>query len=141
MVCPCRAVGYQFEVVATEDGANGTVLAWSDSRSSPDYAIYAQRLSSAGAALWDTSAVAMVVPPTSASYPCVVSDGAGGAIVAWEAFSASQIFVKVQRVSASGAVLFGTTGVRLSNGPGSENNVCIASMESAAPSSAGRTRA
>jgi hypothetical protein len=106
-----------------EDGASGAVIVWQDFRWLPNRAIYAQRLNHTGASHWDSSGVALGVPAANANEPCAVSDGAGGAIVAWS----GPIGIHAQRVSASGALLFDPLGMRLTNAPGYETLARIAS--------------
>ena len=104
-------------VAAVSDGSGGAILVWEDTFSGT---IFAQRVNSSGVAQWTPGGVA--VAPTGAfeMSPRAVSDGAGGAIIAWidgrspsiacNPGSKSDCFVAVQRINSSGAPQWGATG-------------------------------
>jgi hypothetical protein len=97
-VAVCAATGKQLYPRLVADGAGGALLAWQDSRAGTySQHIYVQRITSAGVVSpgWTTDGVRL---STQGSYPRLVSDGAAGAIVAWEG---SDVFA--QRVLATGA--------------------------------------
>ena len=108
------------------DGAGGAIIAWLDSRTS--YGIYAQRVDSAGVVQWTTNGV----PVTTAANipyepPALVSDNAGGAIIAWRDTS-SGMGIRVQRVTNAGVVLWDSSGVTIAPTPslGPDNSPAIA---------------
>ena len=101
--------------VAVSDGAGGILLAWEDFRSGTSR-IFAQRVLADGtiAPGWSASGneVKSTLATRSLANPSICSDGAGGAVIAWkESFSVSDRDVYAQRMSASGAQLWGTGGV------------------------------
>jgi hypothetical protein len=57
----------------------------------------------------------MPITPVNAEYPQVISDGAGGAIIAWIQWSYSSSRLHVQRVDASGSIQWTLNGVALSS--------------------------
>lgn len=65
----------------TADGAGGIIVAWEDNGN-----INAQKINSAGTELWGASGVGTVVcnATSTQDIPQIVSDGSGGAIIAWE---------------------------------------------------------
>jgi hypothetical protein len=65
-----------------DDGAGGAIITWSDNRGGPPH-IYAQRVNSAGVALWTTDGVLLGPAFGNDDAPQTATDGAGGAIVAW----------------------------------------------------------
>ncbi len=65
------------------DGAGGAVFAWQDSRDGTED-IYSQRLDGSGTALWTADGVAVCTAANDQGDPVMVSDGAGGATIAWE---------------------------------------------------------
>jgi hypothetical protein len=65
------------------DGTGGATVAWEDHRSGA-YDIYAQHLSSAGAPQWTANGEALCSAGGDQVGPTIVSDAAGGAIVAWQ---------------------------------------------------------
>ncbi|HTM58140.1 MAG TPA: FlgD immunoglobulin-like domain containing protein [Candidatus Udaeobacter sp.] len=79
------AAGNQFYPTIVSDGAGGAVVAWEDGRT-PDYNIYAQHVSSGGVVdpSWPTDGRALCIAAGDQTIPVTASDGAGGAIVAWQ---------------------------------------------------------
>src|SRR5262249_58239728 len=71
----------------------------------------AERVSGAGAPMWTADGVALSTAPGLQLYPTIVSDGAGGAIVAWENYPSG---IRAQRVSAAGMPQWTTNGVVIS---------------------------
>jgi len=67
------------------DGAGGAIIVWSDVRNGNED-IYAQRVDAAGVVQWAPNGVALCLAASSQSFPAIVSDGAGGAIVTWQDF-------------------------------------------------------
>jgi hypothetical protein len=95
------------------DGAGGAIVVWGDRRSG-NYRCYAQRVSSTGAPLWTADGVALSSSANSQQALEIVSDGAGGAIVAWTEVVGGYGDVYAQRISADGTLLWGATGVAVS---------------------------
>ena len=108
-VAVCRAFPAEYNPVITGDGAGGALIAWTDTRSingSGD--VYAQRLDSAGIASWSADGVPLCTALKDQLFPSIVSDGAGGAFVAWQdGRYGSQTRPFVQRVTASGTIAGG----------------------------------
>ena len=104
----CTAASGQFGPHIVSDGAGGAIVAWWDGRSGTfDYPIYVQRVNAAGVPQWVNNGVALSL--TAGEDPAIVSDGAGGAIVAWAG-------ARAQRVNASGVPQWTANGVALSPG-------------------------
>jgi hypothetical protein len=114
-----RASSHPTNAVSVSDGAGGVLVAWEDDRTlSGRSHVYAQRLGPTGTPLWTVDGVAVRAAPDRVSgrpanqlYPAIISDGAGGAIVAWLDDRRFQRDVYVQRVDASGHRLWATNGV------------------------------
>jgi hypothetical protein len=106
-----NAAGYQEEPCLAPDGSGGAIIAWQDSRG--DFDIYAQSISSAGAVLWDAGGEVMCAEAEGQYDPVIVSDGSGGAIVAWTDYRRGDFRCDVyaQRVDGSGAGLWTAGGV------------------------------
>ena len=110
----CSADEEQFTPQAVADGAGGAVITWFDARDF-DFDIYAQRINNAGTSLWTANGVKVCGASGTQSSPVIASDGASGAVIAWEDFR-DDIFsfdVYVQRVNASGTRLWLLDGVPL----------------------------
>jgi hypothetical protein len=98
------------------DGVGGAIVTWYDDRSccfSSD--IYAQRIDAAGEPLWTLDGVEICTAARAQIAPQIVSDEAGGAIIAWEDGRVSGLNrdVFAQRINAAGAVLWTADGVAL----------------------------
>jgi hypothetical protein len=104
------AANFQTRPTIAADGQGGTIVAWFDNRSGNDD-IYVQRISGKGQPLWSPNGVAVCTATGSQSYPYVVPDGAGGAILAWTDSRGANVDIYAQRVSASGVPLWTTDGV------------------------------
>ncbi len=106
----CTAAGTRSDPVICSDGYGGAIVAWDDSRNNND--VYGQRVSSTGSLLWDPNGAPIANEVGNAQKdPCICSDGAGGAIIAWQddrSDGSGDIYA--QRVLESGA------GAWLANG-------------------------
>jgi hypothetical protein len=80
----CIAADEQRHPVIATDGAGGAIVAWYDVRNGTHADIYVRRITTAGTVQWSTDGVALCTAADEQLFPAIVSDGAGGAIVAWE---------------------------------------------------------
>lgn len=104
----------QSDIQILADGAGGAFLAWWDQRNTPSgWDIFAQRVNASGTTQWITNGVFVLGPGSSGQQPDIVSDGAGGLIVA-AADGSGNLDVYAQRVDASGALQWGG-GVQITN--------------------------
>jgi hypothetical protein len=86
----------------TTDGAGGAIIAWMDAKLGNND-IYAQRLNSAGVNQWLLGGVAVCTAASSQGVAEVISDGAGGAIIAWSDFRGGpDNDIYAQRIDSSG---------------------------------------
>jgi len=100
----------QINPVMTTDQSGGTIIAWSD-RHNGKSEIFAQRIGSTGIALWTTNGIPICTQDSSFN-PVIVSDGSGGAIIAWESYRGSTTTdIFAQRVNSSGAAQWTNNGV------------------------------
>jgi hypothetical protein len=98
----CTAAGDQSGVFMVTDATGGAIVTWGDGRNDADNPIYyAQRILGTGAIdpAWPTDGRALTAATAGQFDASIVSDGAEGAIVAWDV---SRIYA--QRVLATGAV-------------------------------------
>jgi hypothetical protein len=116
----CLAAGSQYYPACVSDGAGGAVVAWMDVRSE---AAYAQRVDAAGAARWTADGVPLGPPLGSSVFtmPRILPDGAGGAIVAWPRFDASNLNLYAQRVDADGTPVWEPGPVPVCTASGQQN--------------------
>ena len=80
----CGAEFDQKEVQLISDGNEGAIFTWQDKRNGSDYDIYAQRIDASGRAQWTVNGIAACVTMNNQYDPRLVSDGNGGAIIAWQ---------------------------------------------------------
>ena len=110
----CTAMGDQLGPTGIPDGAGGTIVAWFDERAGIGNGdIYAQRISATGTPLWAASGVVLCTAGGEQTVPVILSDGTGGAIVAWLDRRNSSWNLYAQRISADGSVQWTADGVAL----------------------------
>ena len=129
-VAVCGFSSSQISPMIVSDGAGGAIVAWQDGRAgSGKGAIYAQRINSSGVPQWTANGVAIATSTDLIISPKMISDGAGGAIVAWEDdrnISTTGPDIYAQRVNVSGTVLWAANGVPVCTAAFSEATVDIA---------------
>ena len=119
-VALCAAASFQYNPTLVSDGAGGAIVTWQDYRTGTTWDVYAQRVNALGANQWTADGVAIVTTtPNEQVYPTIASDGAGGAIVAWEDYGSNPGDIYVQRIS-SGAVQWTPNGVALCTAAGDQ---------------------
>lgn len=91
-----------FEPHLTADGAGGAIVMWYDYRfGSGDY--FAQRIGANGQLAWTANGVAVATAPGTQYGARMVSDGAGGAVIAWmDTRALADPMVYAQRIDAAG---------------------------------------
>jgi hypothetical protein len=108
----CTATSNQDFPALISNGSGGAIIAWQDNRTWMGYDIYAQSINASGAVQWSADGVALCTSSNTQQYAQIVSDGAGGAIVAWEDYrSGSNWSIYAQRINASGVPQWTTNGV------------------------------
>ena len=108
----CTAAGTQQSPCVCSDGAGGAIVAWADNYSGA-WDIFAQRVSATGKPLWATDGIALCTAAGNQLSPVIVSDGSGGAIVAWYDDRSGNQDIYAQRVSAAGSARWAANGVAL----------------------------
>lgn len=122
----CTNTAAQWSPVAIADGFGGCIVAWTDDRHYFD--IYAQRLDSVGGTLWIEQGVPVCTEAHSQDYACIVSDGMGGAILAWQDERRTLAYdIYAQRVNANGSVLWPANGIPICDIAGSQYYPAISS--------------
>lgn len=107
--------GLRQHQVAVADGAGGLYVSWEDFRTGVGR-VYAQHLLSDGTVAAGWAASGNPVKTTSSTrtqtVPAICSDAAGGAVIVWsEAVNALDHDIDAQRVSPSGSLLWGASGI------------------------------
>ncbi|MBN1162970.1 MAG: T9SS type A sorting domain-containing protein [Candidatus Krumholzibacteriota bacterium] len=90
--------------------AGEVIVTWHDDRSG-NWDVYAQKLIADGSAGWTTHGVPLGATSYSEVYPDIISDGGGGAIIAWRDARDGTWNVHAQRINAAGTTLWTTDGI------------------------------
>jgi FlgD Ig-like domain len=103
------APGNQENPILVPDGAGGAIVAWTDQRSGAGALdVFAQHVLATGLVdpAWPSNGLAVSAGTAREEFPSIVSDGAGGAIVAWDDNRAGAVGFDVfaARVLASGVL-------------------------------------
>lgn len=108
------AANDQFFPQMLPDGQGGAIVAWVDLRNGTSTDVYAQRVNGGGAVLWTGDGVPISAAANNQSVPHLVSDGSGGAILAWEDNRTGTYDIYAQRVNRDGTVQWTADGVPIS---------------------------
>ena len=112
----CTAQNEQHFPALTTDGENGAIVAWSDARNA-NRDIFAQRIDATGDALWGVDGIPICDLPSSQSWPLMVSDANGGAILVWGDTRHGNQDSYAQRIDASGNKLWDSEGIPVCTHP------------------------
>ncbi len=91
------------------DSSRNAFVAWDENRGSGS-AIYAQRITTNGECLWSSVGVLVATSAPPQSFPCLLADGTGTVIVAYQA----NTDLYIQRMNSFGQPTWGLGGVQLS---------------------------
>jgi hypothetical protein len=116
-VALCTASDDQQYPYAVSDGSGGAIVVWHDARSGADD-IYTQRVSSAGTPLWTSNGIVVCNAAFGQTFPRIVADGSGGAIMVWADGRNGNSDIYAQRVNASGATQWASNGVVVASAVG-----------------------
>jgi hypothetical protein len=113
----CTATDDQQNPSIASDSTGGYFLAWQDWRNGVEQNIYAQHVNSQGSTLWIVDGLAICTANGDQINPAVVSDGAGGAIIAWRDNRSghnNDPGVYAQRITSTGSTLWKINGIAIS---------------------------
>ncbi len=110
--------------VIAPDGGGGLMAAWCERRSGTGD-LRAQRVSATGTRLWSDSGVVVCAEPHEQYAPAISSDGASGAIIAWEDHRSGPADLYAQRVLADGSIAWAADGVPLAIASGNQLDVSL----------------
>ncbi len=105
-----REYNDQYGVASVSDGAGGAILIWQDFRAM-GASIYAQRLDADGYPLWTENGIPVFATEDYVQSYSIVSDGAGGAIIAWCDDRTGDDNIYAQRIDPDGTLLWAPLGV------------------------------
>jgi len=107
-----QGVHLEWSRSAVADGAGGLIVTWSDCRLG-DRDLFVQLFDENGDAQWDSGGVAVCTVTGRQEDPVIVTDGAGGGIIAWVDFRGGVEDVYAQRVDSDGQIVWAPEGVPL----------------------------
>ena len=94
------------------DGSGGAIITWQDYRNGNND-IYAQSINAGGTAQWTLNGVAICTETHNQTYPTIVSDGSGGAIITWQDARSGNWNIYAQRINAGGTAQWTSNGVAI----------------------------
>ncbi len=115
------------------DGTGGAIITWADIRNSTttNNDIYAQRINSAGVVQWTTNGIPICTANNIQWRPQIISDGVGGAIIAWRDFRISPTHTEsdiyAQRINSSGNAQWTTNGTAVSTAVENQESISLVS--------------
>ncbi len=114
-VSVCDAAGDETNLRMATDGQGGAIIVWDTYVGGANFNVYAQRISAAGVPLWADDGVAVCTAggvSSYDSYPVVIPDGRGGAIIAWEDYRSDPWYgdIYAQRLDRTGAAQWTADG-------------------------------
>jgi hypothetical protein len=126
----CTATQAQAYPEIISIGPAESIIVWEDQRDGAAHKLYAQRLDAAGAAQWSANGVPLSTRTGVFVLQKMVTDGAGGAIVAWQASQdpVSDPFttdICAQRINGSGAIQWTPAGIAVCTAPYSQEYVTL----------------
>ena len=112
-VSVCGATNNQSAIDMKYVGSSGLVLSWKDDRVNANE-IYAQLVSLSGTTQLASNGIKLSNALKSLS-PNVISDGSGGAIIAWQDSTAVGWDITSQKINSAGVIQWATGGVSVTN--------------------------
>ena len=112
----CTTENEQRFPVLIADGQGGAIVAWSDARHA-NRDIFAQRVSATGDIHWNANGIPICDLPSSQSWPLIVNDTMGGAILVWGDTRHGNQDSYAQRIGANGNKLWNAEGVPVCTHP------------------------
>ncbi len=108
--------------LCASDGTGGIIVAW-QSIIFDTIHLFAQRLDANGVVQWETGGVPICTKPYYRNIGGIISDGFGGAIIAWDDFrGATNYDVYAQRINSAGVVQWTTNGVPMCTATNDQTN-------------------
>lgn len=128
----CTSYYDQRSPAIASDGSGGAIVSWNDSRLNTQIDIYAQRITASGVTQWAGDGVVVCADLDYQFGATIVSDGVGGAVVAWYDDRNStdpfdNLDVYAARINASGVSQWTTNGVAVSTATGLQQRPGIVS--------------
>lgn len=110
----CNETNWQHNPEICSDEEGGAIITWADNRRS-DTDIYVQRINSTGYTLWTANGTPVCTENGAQSFPQIVKDGFGGAIISWQDLRGSDWNIYAQRINSTGHILWTANGTLICN--------------------------
>ncbi len=124
----CAAATSQFIEDVIADGAGGVIVLWQDERGANTPDLYAQRLNASCVPQWTANGVVVSAAAGVQEDARMVSDGAGGAIIAWhDRRNPSDANIYAQRINGAGTAQWTADGLGVCVVAGTQDRPAIAS--------------
>ncbi len=120
----CDLAAAQDKIMAVPDGDGGVVIAWWDARNG-NRDFYAQRMNAGGSAEWAADGVPVCTEATSQQGGDMVSDGAGGLILAWYDMRSGGNNIYAQRLDGDGVAKWTADGVTMCGATGEQTYAVV----------------
>ncbi|MBI4208546.1 MAG: M36 family metallopeptidase, partial [Deltaproteobacteria bacterium] len=108
------------------DGLGGAIVVWHDPRSS-GWSIFSQRVDGEGHLLWAAGGINISSLQGDQVWPDLMSDGNGGAIIAYREEGEDGGDIYAQRIDSNGTLLWGSSGLPVSRAIGFQDRVQLVS--------------
>ena len=97
------------------DGTGGAIITWYEVRDGFHLSVWAQRVKHDGTVAWTLDGVPVAYGSFYADFPKTLSDGMGGAIIAWQDNrNANGFQIYTQRIDNNGVAQWATNGIKIS---------------------------
>jgi hypothetical protein len=101
-VAVCTAANFQYDPQIVSDSLGGAVVSWFDYRDNSHYDVYAQRVNATGDIQWTEDGIEVSTASGDQRDQYMTTDGAGGAIIAWQDRRSGTYDVYANRIDANG---------------------------------------
>jgi hypothetical protein len=104
----------KLRAMTSDDSGNTLLLLYDDNDR-----IYVQKISEDGSVLWNEGNVLLGISEGDYTKADIIGDGNGGAVIIWQEEVDEDLFIRVQRISSSGEILWKDEGVVVASIAGS----------------------
>jgi hypothetical protein len=117
----CTAVDDQTGPLAVGDGSGGAIIAFREDRLASGWDVRAQRIDANGDTLWTANGVPICTADYMQYLAGLVTDGSGGAIIAWRDYRDLDFNIYAHRVDSNGDTLWAADGVPICTAANSQS--------------------